>query len=97
LTPRQIEKFEQWVRMGAPDPRTEPAREPAAALKTSDLDAGRKWWAFQPVSQTAAPLVKQQAWPRKKIDFFVLRELEAKLLSPSAQADPRILIRRAFL
>src|SRR5580704_9539120 len=25
LSPQQIEKFEQWVKMGAPDPRTEPA------------------------------------------------------------------------
>ena len=25
LSPQQIERFEQWVKMGAPDPRTEPA------------------------------------------------------------------------
>src|SRR4029077_13406650 len=80
-----------------PDPRAAPAPGAAAAGKTLDLDAGRKWWAFLPVTQTHAPLVKQQTWARKKIDFFVLQELEAKQLFPSAQADPRTLIRRVYL
>ena len=44
-----------------------------------------------------APAVKQQGWARKKIDFFVLHELEAKQLTPSPRADPRTLIQRAYL
>jgi hypothetical protein len=97
LSPQQIEKFEQWVKMGAPDPRTEAA--PAAPKKatTPDPDAGRKWWAFLPVTRTAAPAVKQQDWAGRKIDFFVLQGLEARQLSPSPRADPRTLIQRAYL
>ncbi len=87
LTPRQIEKFEEWVKMGAPDPRTEPPSKTAGAAKTIDLKAGRNWWSFLPVVEGAEPVVKEPAWASKKIDFFVLQELEAKGLSPSAQAD----------
>jgi hypothetical protein len=97
LSPEQIERFEQWVKMGAPDPRTEPAAGAAKKTTAPDLVAGRKWWAFLPVTQTAVPLVKQQAWPKKKTDFFVLQQLEAKQLSPSQPADPRTLIQRIYL
>ena len=51
LTPRQIEKLEQWVKMGAPDPRVGAASAPSAAAKHLDLDAGRRWWAFRPASR----------------------------------------------
>jgi hypothetical protein len=97
LTPRQIEKFEEWVKMGAPDPRTVPASGPAAVAKTFNVEAGRQWWAFRPVAELASPPVKQPGWAKKKIDFFVLQELEGKQLTPSSQADPRTLIQRAYL
>ena len=97
LTAQQIERFEQWVKMGAPDPRMGPASGPAAPAKALDLDAGRTWWAFGPVTQRPEPPVKQRAWARKKVDFFVLQGLERKQLAPSPQADPRTLIQRAYL
>src|ERR1019366_6543443 len=87
LSPQQIERFEQWVKMGAPDPRAESASASKKATPP-DLGAGRKWGAFRPLPQTDAPAVKQKAWARKKIDFFVLHELEMKQLSPSPRADP---------
>src|SRR5262245_21536962 len=96
LTPQQVERFEQWVRMGAPDPRTGPASGAPKKALAADLDAGRQWWAFQPVNQAAAPAVKQSTWARKKIDFFVLHELEARQIAPSPRADPRTLIQRAY-
>ena len=94
LTALQIEKFEQWVKMGAPDPRTETA---ATTTKAIDLNAGRKWWSFQPVAELTAPSFKQKDWPKKKIDSFVLHKLEEKQLAPSPRADPRTLIQRAYL
>jgi hypothetical protein len=97
LSPQQIEKFEQWVRMGAPDPREDVLTGGKLTKQTIDIETGRKWWAFQPVAETPAPLVKQQGWGKKKIDDFVLAELEAKKLAPSAEADPRTLIQRAYL
>ncbi len=95
LSPQQIEKFEQWVRMGAPDPRDD---APAASkVATTNIETGRKWWAFQSVAEVAGPVVRQDAWPKKKIDRFVLAELEAKQIAPSAEADPRTLIQRAYV
>jgi hypothetical protein len=95
LTAKQIAGFEEWVKMGAPDPRVEAG--PVAMAKMIDLEAGRKWWSFQPVVELAAPAVKQQAWVKKKIDSFILAELEAKQLTPSPVADARTLIERAYL
>jgi hypothetical protein len=95
LTPQQIERLEQWVKMGAPDPRLD-KREHAGAKEPSSK-AGRDWWAFQPAIEQVAPVVKQQGWAKKKIDFFVLQELEAKGLAPSPGADPRTLIQRVYL
>jgi hypothetical protein len=97
LPARQIEKFEQWVKMGAPDPRTGKASGTAAAATALSIEAGRGWWAFKPVRESAAPSVKGHDWARKKIDFFVLHELDAKQIAPSPPADARTLIQRAFL
>src|SRR5262249_26546318 len=91
LSAQQIERFEQWVKRGAPDPRTGAASSSPKKGPGLDLDVGRKWWAFRPVTEAAARVVKQTAWPRKKIDFSPLRELEGKGLAPSPPADPRTL------
>jgi len=95
LSDQQVAKFEQWVKMGAPDPRDDATTTTRAP--TTSIEAGRKWWAFQPVAEIALPTIKQQSWPRKKIDGFVLGELEAKGIAPSAEADARTLIQRAYL
>ncbi len=38
-----IANLEQWIAMGAPDPRAE--AEPAPVRKGIDFEKGRKWWA----------------------------------------------------
>src|SRR2546421_5936860 len=86
LSAQQIEKFEQWVRMGAPDPRDDAAG--TSKVATTNIESGRKWWAFQPVVELPTPTVKKQSWPKKKIDSFFLSELEAKQIAPSPEADP---------
>src|SRR5213594_3752301 len=46
-----IADFERWIAAGAPDPRTDsaPGTQTPAPLKGMSIDAGRNWWAFQPV------------------------------------------------
>ncbi len=97
LTPQQVRDFEQWVKTGAVDPRVEVAASPAKKAKVRDLAADRNWWAFRPVVEASAPEVKQPAWVRQRIDAFVLKELEAKALTPSPRADPRSLLVRAYI
>ncbi len=88
LAPEKIALLEQWVKMGAPDPRTGGKAPP------SDVAAARRHWAFQPVVKPAVPAVKNAKWVRTPVDAFVLAQLEAKKLPPAAPADARTLLRR---
>lgn len=54
-------------------------------------------WAYQLVVAPAIPAVEQKKWVRTPIDAFVLAELEAKGLKPSADADRAVFIRRVTL
>ncbi len=91
-----IADFASWVAAGATDPREAMTPSAANAAKPAGIDfaKGRQWWAFQPVKEFASP---NTAWARRKIDGFILGELEKNNLSPSAEADRRTLIRRAML
>src|SRR5258706_3181386 len=57
LSAQQIEKFEQWVKMGAPDPRDDATG--TSKVSTTNIESGRKWWAFQPVAELPSAPVKQ--------------------------------------
>ncbi|WP_461782599.1 DUF1553 domain-containing protein [Prosthecobacter sp.] len=93
LPPEDIRILEQWIAMGAPDPRVE-SMAAASAKKTIDFTAARQGWAFRPLQKFALPAVKLQDWPRKELDAFILAELEAKNLTPAADADRLTLMRR---
>jgi hypothetical protein len=92
LPEQVITNFESWIRQGAADPRTGTAAPPA--VKRFDVEAGKRFWAFQPPRLHAAPAIRQPAWPRKKIDHFLLARLEQARLEPSPPADRRTWIRR---
>ena len=55
----------------------------------------RQFWSFRPPVAAARPAVANRQWPRQPLDYFVLAGLEAKKLTPSAEASRRTLIRRA--
>ena len=54
-------------------------------------------WAFIAPQRHAQPAVKQKGWPKNAIDHFILAELEAANLQPSAEADKITLLRRVYL
>ena len=91
LSAEQIAALEQWVKIGAPDPRTGTTNAPDKAT------AAKSHWAFQPVKNPAVPNVKNAQWAKTPIDHFILAKLEEKNLSPAARADKRTLIRRATM
>jgi hypothetical protein len=99
LSDSVIADFETWIASGAPDPRTGPstAAKGPAPLKGMSIADGRKWWAFQPVHELPAPAVKGSAWPKTKIDSFILAKLVEKNLTPSPAAEPAILVSRAYV
>jgi len=93
----EVAILEEWVKRGAPDPRTDDAAKAAKPKRSIDLEAGRKFWAFQPVADPAAPAVKDSAWSKDPVDRFLLAKIEAKGLKPAGDADRHTWIRRVSL
>src|SRR5262249_22568644 len=54
----------------------------------------RAHWAFQPVQKVTPPRVKQSAWTKTSIDFFMLAQLENQGIKPAPPASKLELIRR---
>jgi hypothetical protein len=94
LTANEIKVLEQWVAMGAPDSRVVKV---AAKAKGIDFEAGKKFWAFQPIRDAQAPAVKDTAWSLDDADRFILAKLEAANLKPSPDADAYTWLRRVSL
>lgn len=90
-----IADLEAWVRMGAPDPRTENTVAAAEAKSAIDWNKGREWWSFKPLGNPPVPTVKQTRWPVNDLDRFILARLEKENLKPATDAEKRVLIRRA--
>ncbi|HEY3440122.1 MAG TPA: DUF1553 domain-containing protein [Paludibaculum sp.] len=64
------------------------------------IEEGANWeehWAFQAPARRELPAVQNGSWVRNPIDRFVLARLEAKGLTPAAEAGKRTLIRRVTL
>ena len=95
-----IDVLTTWVQMGVPWPGGDSAT-PAAEKKGEtpyDWDKFRReHWAFKPIVKPAVPPVSDGSWPHSEIDRFLLASLESAGLSPNPPADPRLLIRRAYL
>ena len=89
-----IADLQQWIAMGAPDPRQDAA--PTSTRQGIDFEKGKKWWAFQPLKPLDPPKVSDPQWPHGKIDYFLLAKLDQNKLQPSPAADKRTLIRRAY-
>jgi mono/diheme cytochrome c family protein len=92
LPQAEIDALIAWVKRGAPYPNT----RKGGTLKRQkiDIEAGRKFWSFQPLSRQPLPEKTDAAAKRGRIDAFVLAELEKRKLRPSSSADRRTLIRR---
>ncbi len=89
-----IADLEEWVRMGAPDPRSTSTLAAVKAKETIDWSKAREWWSLRPLQSPALPKVKNTRWPVSDIDRFVLAKMEAAKLTPAPDAEPRALIRR---
>lgn len=56
-----------------------------------------KHWAFVPPKSPPVPEVKDKAWPKNTIDYFVLHKQEEKGFTPNAEADKERLLKRISL
>ena len=88
-----IADFEVWLKMGAPDPRSGKAPVKTTAI---DVEAGRQHWSYRPLHAPQVPDVRDTQWPQGTLDRFILAGLQAKGLTPVADADRTTLIRRLY-
>lgn len=80
----EIDLFRAWIREGA-----------VWDSVTNTTKSGH--WSFQPIERPAVPAVRDQTWVRNPIDAFVLARLEREGIAPAPEAEPEVLLRRAFL
>jgi Protein of unknown function (DUF1553)/Protein of unknown function (DUF1549)/Planctomycete cytochrome C len=89
LTDAQIKLVRQWIDMGAPGPDSTAAiAQPVKPLRH---------WAYVKPVRPNLPKVRDAAWCRNPIDYFVLARLEKDGKHPSAEADKVTLLRRVYL
>lgn len=88
LKPEQVAAIEEWIRMGAPDPR----EERAVAARS----ANHHWAFLKPVAPPVpAPAAGATAATRgNAIDDFIQTKLADQGLAPAPRADRRTLLRR---
>lgn len=63
------------------------------------IKQGAKWgdhWAYLPVQKPSVPSIKSE-WANTNIDRFIAEKLEEKELTPSAEAEKAVLLRRVSL
>jgi hypothetical protein len=95
LSDQQIADLTQWVKMGAPDPRTGTAVAKGGAAGKGWINPEKAHWAFQPVKKPAVPDAKGNSWVVTPVDAFILAKLDEKGMKPNAAAEKRTLLRRA--
>ena len=92
-----VADFVEWIRRGAPDPRTTAAPVTAGAGKSNTAHTyapSKDHWSFKPVVQPAVPATEHPNWCRTPVDNFILADLESAGMQPSPAADRRTLLRR---
>ena len=85
--------------MPPPDSHKKLSTEQIAKMKAW-IEQGAQFqthWAFEPVTKSALPKVKEAKWSRNGVDPFILTRLESSGLNPMPEASRETLIRRLSL
>jgi cytochrome c553 len=91
LPDQVLADFEQWIKMGAPDPRDGKVTRKLAW----DEKTAKDHWAFKAITNPAVPTpADPKHFIQNPIDAFVLAKLTEKKLQPTAKADAQTLLRR---
>jgi Protein of unknown function (DUF1553)/Protein of unknown function (DUF1549)/Planctomycete cytochrome C len=95
LSETEISDLREWVRSGAPDPRT---ALPVAGKTSAAMDfaQARTFWAFQPIRKITPPRAKSGAGS-SPIDAFILARLDSAALKPAPPTDKGTWLRRVTL
>jgi hypothetical protein len=84
-----------------------PPANSGKTLSKADIAALESWiqqgasysqhWSYAKPVRPSLPAVKNKAWPKNDVDFFIAAKLEREKLKPSPEADRAALIRRVSL
>lgn len=88
LPDAEISLLTEWVKRGAPDPRSSIARSVAPPTAQS-------WWSLKPLVKSALPDGGNHAM-QNPVDRFIGARLAEKKITPSPEADRATLIRRLY-
>ena len=92
-----IADLEEWVKLGAPDPRDKPPAIKPATSWEETLRVRRDWWSLHPVVEPPIPEPKRTDYSQNPVDRFILARLEAENLEPAGPAPAEALARRLSL
>ena len=105
IEPEDVESSELFSRITADDDERMPPPEHGNALNADEIELIKRWieqgavyarhWSFVTPAKPTPPVVEDKV--RNPIDAFVSKKLSQVGLKPSADADPRRLIRRLAL
>ena len=79
LTDEQVADLTEWIRRGAPDPRSLVTKGSSPAYG----GVGRDHWSFLPVKKPAVPQVTDAAWCKTPVDNVHPRRMEETGLKPN--------------
>jgi Skp family chaperone for outer membrane proteins len=86
LSPDEIKILRDWIDQGVKWPEK----------SSTSVNFKNGWWAFQPPSRPAVPVVKNKNWMRNPIDAFIMRKMEEKGILPVQPASKLALVRRVY-
>ncbi len=108
LSPGKPDESEIIARIrSTDDDERMPPPETGVKLSADEIASLTEWirqggeyaghWSYVKPARSDLPRVKNRAWPRGAIDYFILARLEREGLQPSPEADRHALIRRVSL
>ena len=96
LPDAQIQLLEQWVEMGAPDPR-KIVEVDAPMVEPFDLDKRfKEHWSWRPIKTPTVPSVQLKDWAIDDLDRFILHQLETSKILPAEAASKETWLRRVY-
>ena len=87
-----IADFEHWIKNGAVDPRGDAGTKANPSADEIDIEAGRRFWAFQPPQP--ADLPGSDGNYSRRIDAIVEQQLANTGIPPNRKAERTTLLRR---
>jgi len=94
LSDEAIADLEEWIAMGAPDPRSGAVAD--SRESGLSVEEGREFWSFKPIEKPKVPAVEDPLWQDSPIDSFIRAAQEAGSINPAEKASRIDLVRRAY-